>query len=167
MLFRGGNGGVPLHWAVSRQEGSNLGLALQHHAKSLWCSSLCGLLHFWHLDPWALQEKVKWPHFQQLWHWGTPGFMFVALMVAMYLLKLKEWLISNLALEPLWESQISNQIIAMSDLGEALMILGLATREIFENISVWLMKLLTSLLFSLLPLGCINGMPVIFRYNLD
>ena len=29
------------------------------------------------------------------------GFMFVALIVVMYLLKLKKWLISNLVLEPL------------------------------------------------------------------
>ena len=97
----------------------------------------------------------------------APGFMFVAFMVAMYLPKLKEWLISSLALDPLRESQISNQIIAMLDLGEALMILGLAAREIFSNISVQLMRLLTSSLFSLLLLGCINGIPVIFRYNLD
>jgi len=57
--------------------------------------------------------------------------------------------------------------MVMSDLGEALMILCLAAREIFSNILVQLIKSLTSLLFSLLLLGCINGMPVIFRYDLD
>ena len=67
------------NWCIWRNEGKaglvqfwvkgfNLGLALQHYANSLWCSSLCGLLHFWHREPWALYEKVEWPHFQQLWH---------------------------------------------------------------------------------------------------
>jgi len=69
---------------------------------------LRALITFWHLDPWALQKKVKWSHFQQLGYWGIPGFMFVTLMVAMNLPQLKEWLISSLALEPLWESQMSN-----------------------------------------------------------
>ena len=41
---------------------------------------------------------------------------------------------------------MSNQIMAISDLGEALMILGLAAREMFLNSSIWLMKSVTLLL---------------------
>jgi len=37
---------------VSNLEGLIFGLALQYHAIFLWCSSLWGPLHFWHLDPW-------------------------------------------------------------------------------------------------------------------
>ena len=108
--------GLPL--VVSSLGGFSLELALQYHARSLWCSSLWGPLHFWHLEPWAWHEKVEWPHFQQLWHWGTLGFMLVVLIMVIYLPKLKEWFISSFALEPFWESQMSNQMMAMSDLGE-------------------------------------------------
>jgi len=145
--------GSPL--VVSSLGGFSLKLALLHHARSLWCSSLWGPLHFWHLEPWAWHEKVEWPHFQQLWHWGTPGFMLVALIVAIYLPKLKEWFISSFALEPFWESQMSNQIMVMSDLGEALITLGFAMRFTGSNSSRYFMVVVMSSPVSLLPLGCI------------
>jgi len=111
--------GSPL--AVSNLGGFSLKLILQYHTRSLWYSSLWEPLHFWHLEPWAQHENMKWPHFQQLWYWGTLGFMLVALIVAIYLPKLKEWFISSFALDLFWESQMSNQMMAMLDLGEALM----------------------------------------------
>ena len=60
-------------------------------------------------------------------------------------------------------SQISNQIIAMSDFGETLMILGLAVREIFLNNSMWLMKLVTFSLEIFFLSDCKYGIPVILR----
>jgi len=108
---------------------------------SLWCSNLWDLLYFWHFEQWAWHKNVEWPYFQQLWYWKTPGFMLVALMVAMDLPKLKEWFISSFALDLFWESQISNQMIAISDLEETLMTLGLATRVTDSNSFIWLMTL--------------------------
>ena len=69
---------------VSSLGGFDLELALQHHAISLWCSILCGPLHFWHLAPCAQHVNVVCPHFQQFLHWGTLGFMFVPPTVTMY-----------------------------------------------------------------------------------
>ena len=149
--------------AVSRHGGLSLGFALQHPARFLWCSSLWGPLHFWHLELCALQEKVEWPHFQQLWHWGMPGFMLVALMVAICLPRLKKRLIRSLAFEPFWVSQMSNQIMAISNLGEALMILGLAAREMFSKSSMCFIKSVTLSLEILFSSERKYGMPVIFR----
>jgi len=145
--------GSPL--AVSSLGELSLKLALQHYTKSLWCSNLWGPLHFWHFEPWAWHKNVEWPHFQQLWHQGTLGFMLVALMVVTYLPKLKEWFISNFALDSFWESQISNQMIAMSDLGEALITLDFAVRFTGSNSSRYFMVVVMSSPVSLLPLGCI------------
>jgi len=75
-----------------------------------------------------------------------PGFMLVPLIVAMYLLKLNEWLMSSLALELFWESHISIQIMAMSNLGEALMTQGLDAKVMFSNILLFFKKLMMSLL---------------------
>jgi len=81
--------------------------------------------------------------------------MLVALIVAMYLPKLKEWFISNFAFELFWESQMSNQMMAMSDLEEALMTLGFTTRFIGLNSSRCFMVVVMSSLVSLLSLGYI------------
>ena len=155
--------GHSLPCLVSNLGGLVLGLALQHQAISLWRSGLCGPLHFWHPEPWALHEKVEWLHFQQLWHCRMLGFILVPLIVAMYWQKLKEWLISSLALEPFWESQTSSHTIAMSDLGNALMTLGFEASETVSNRVECLIELTISSWVSLLPLGWINGMPVILR----
>ena len=48
-------------------------------------------------------------------------------------------------------SHISNHIIAMSDLGEALMIRGLVAREMFSKRSMCFMKSVTFSLVILLP----------------
>ena len=67
---------------VSNLGGLVLALALQYQPNSLWCSDLWGPLHLTHLAPWIRHEKVEWPHFQQFLHWGTPGFIFAPLIVA-------------------------------------------------------------------------------------
>ena len=102
--------GHSLPCLVSRWGGFSLKLALQYQAKSLWFLILWGPLHFWHFEPWALHEKVVWPHFQQLWHCGTPGFILVPLKVAIYLLKLTEWLMSVLALELFCKERSPKQV---------------------------------------------------------
>ena len=58
---------------------------------------------------------------------------------------------------------MSNQMIAISDLGETLMILGLAAREMFLNSLIWLMKSVTLLLEILFPSDHRYGMSMIFR----
>ena len=50
---------------------------------------------------------------------------------------------------------MSNQMMAMSDLGEALITLGFTVRFIGSNSSRYFMVVVMSLLVSLLPLGCI------------
>jgi len=60
----------------------------------------------------------------------------------------------SLALALFWESQMSIQIIAISNLEDALMTLGLDTREIVSKMPALAMKLMMSLLVSLLSLGC-------------
>jgi len=91
----------------------------------------------------------------------------VPLMVAMYLPKLNEWLIISLVLEPFWESHILIQIMDMLDLEEALITRGLDTRVIPSNKSVFLMKLVISLLVRARLLSCMKGIPVILRYDFD
>jgi len=122
---------------VSRRGGFSLKLALQHQAKSLWFLILWGPPHFWHFVQWALHEKVVWPHFQQLWHCGIPGFILVPLNMAIYLPKLNEWLISVLALEPFCESQMSTHMMAMSDFGDAFITRGLAAKVVPSNNSLF------------------------------
>jgi len=70
------------------------------------------------------------PHFQQFLHYGIPGFIFAPYTIAMKLPTLKYQLIINLALEPFCISQISIQMMAMSDFGETLITLGLEARTI-------------------------------------
>jgi len=60
-------------------------------------------------------------------------------------------------------SQILNQIMAILDLGDALIILGLATKKMFLNNLVYFMKSEISSLDNLLPLDKIYRIPVIFR----
>jgi len=68
---------------VSNLGGLVLALALQYQPNSLWCLDLWELLHLTHLAPWIRHEKVEWPHFQQFLHWGTLGFIFAPLIIAM------------------------------------------------------------------------------------
>ena len=119
---------------VSSLGGLILALALQHQPNSLWCSDLWGPLHLIYFAPWMRHEKVEWPYFQQFLHWETPRFMLAFLIIVMLLPTLKHLLISSFVFWPLCTSQISNQTMAMSDLGEILMILGLDAREMLSKI---------------------------------
>jgi len=105
--------GHSLPFLVSRHRGLILSFALQHQLNLWWFSDLWGPLHFMHFEPWILQEKVEWPHFQQFLHWGIPGFALAILTVVIYLPTLKHLLIRSLALIPLWASQMSIHTIAI------------------------------------------------------
>ena len=134
-----------LPFLVSRWGGFNLSLALQHQLNSQWLSDLCSLLHLTYLDSWILHENVACSHFQQFLHCGTPGFILASLIIAIYLLTLKHWLINPLALLLLWTSQISIQIINMSNFSNTLMTQSLETKVILSKIWFCLIMPSTSL----------------------
>ena len=67
---------------ISRREGFVFLFTLQHHPNSRWFLDLWGPLHLTHLEPWILQEKVTWLHFQQFLYWSMPRFMSAPLTVA-------------------------------------------------------------------------------------
>ena len=94
--------------------------ALQHYAIFLWCSSLCGLLYFWHLDLCAWHVNIVWPYFQQFLYFRTLRFILISLIVAICHPKLKLWLISCLAFMLFCESQILTYTMAMFDFSKAL-----------------------------------------------
>ena len=74
------------------------------------------------------------PYFQQFLYWRTPEFMFAPQIVAINLPTLKHLLISILALLPLWTSQMSIHTMAMLDLGDTLIILGLDASKMLSKI---------------------------------
>jgi len=117
--------GHSLPFLVSRRGELILLLALQHQLNSQWFSDLWGLLHFTYFDPWILQEKVEWPHFQQFLYWGISRFTLAILTIAIDLPTLKHQFIRPLALALLWASHISIHTIAISDLEDTLIIQGL------------------------------------------
>jgi len=110
---------------ILRYRGFVFLFSIQHHPNSQWFSDLCGSLHLTYLEPWILHENVECPYFQQFLHCSTLGFILVPWIVAMYLPTLKHWLMRPLVLLPLWTSQMSIQMIDISDLGKTLMTLGL------------------------------------------
>ena len=87
-----------------------------------------------YLDSWILYKNIVCPHFQQFLHCGTPGFMLAPLIVVIYLPMLKHWLIKLLALLPLWMSQMSIQMIDMSDFGNTLITRGLEASVMLSKI---------------------------------
>jgi len=119
-----------------------LNFTLQHQANWWWCSDLWRSLHLMYLNLCALHENIAWPYFL---HCGTSGFMFASLIVTIYLSILKHLLIRSLALLPLWTSQMSNQMITISDLGETLMMQGFEAIVILLNMWLFLMMVLTTL----------------------
>ena len=129
---------------VSRCRGLILLFALQHQPNLWWFSNLWDPLHFTHFKPWILQEKVEWPHFQQFLHWGIPVFVLAILTVVIYLPTLKHLLIRPLALTPLWAFQMLIHTIAISDLGDTLITLGLKARVVLSKIWFCLMISSTS-----------------------
>ena len=121
---------------VSSLEGFDLVLALQYQANSQWCLVIWGPLDFMHLDLWIWQTPAEWPYFQQFLHWETPEFMLVPLTVVITLSILKHLLIIFLALLLFWVFHMSIQMIAMSDLGETLIMCGFDVRMI--SLKIWL-----------------------------
>ena len=87
-------------------------------------------------------------------------------MVAMKWPMLKQWLIIFFAEELLWESQMPTQTIAISDLGEALIIHGFEANNTSLKRWVFLRIPLMKLgVMMLLSIEC--GSPIIFKYDLD
>ena len=114
------------------------------------------------------QTPTMWPHFQQFLHCGTPKFMLAPHTMAIKLSMLKCLLMIFLILELFWVSYILIQIMAMSDLGKTLIILGLEVRTI--SLKMWLtLSIFSTLLDKILMFKCllINRIPIILRYNLD
>ena len=122
-----------------------------------------------HLAPWILHKKVTWPHFQQFLHWEMPRFIFAPWIVTIYLPTLKHLLISILALLPLCTSHISIQTIAMSDLRDTLITLGLDTKVMLLKIWFCFSIVSTSLdvRWSWAFPWKKKGMPMILKYDLD
>ena len=118
---------------------------LQHHPNCQWFSDLWGPLHLMHLELWEWHDIVACPYCQQFLYWGMPGFILAPWIVAIYLPMLKHLLIRHLALLPLWTSQISIQMIDISDLGETLITHGLDVRTMLLKIWFCLMIPSTSL----------------------
>ena len=117
-------------------------LALQHQLNLQWFSDLCSLLYLIYLDSWILHKNVACPYFQQFLHCGTLEFMLAPLIVAIYLPMLKHQLIKLLALLLLWTSQMSIQMIDMSDFGNTLMTHGLEASVML--LKIWFCLILSS-----------------------
>jgi len=114
-------------------------LALQHHPNWQWFLDLWDPLHLTHFNPWILQDMVACPYFQQFLHCGTPEFMLAPLIVVVYFPTLKHRLIRLLTLLLLWMSQISIQMINMSDFRETLITHGFEVRMTLSKIWFCLM----------------------------
>ena len=156
--------GQGLPFLVLSLGGFDLVLALQHQANSWWCSVIWEPLYFTHLDSWIWHTSAEWPHFQQFLHWGTPGFMLAPLTIAMTLLTLKCLLIIFLALSPFWVSHMLIQTIAMSNLGETLIMYGFDMRTI--SLKIWLFLRMCSIFLEeiqVLDLSTKYEMPMILR----
>ena len=130
---------------VFRHRGLIFVLALQHQPNLQWFSDLWGLLYLMHLESWILHKNIEWPYFQQFLRCSTPGFMLASLMVTIYFLTLKYWLIRLLVLLPLWISQILIQMIDMLDLGDILITCSLEAKVMLSKIWFCLMMVSTSL----------------------
>ena len=136
--------GHGLPFLISSLRGFNLLLALQHQAKWWWWMVRWGPLHLTHLAPWMWQTPAMWPHFQQFLHCRTSRFIFALCTVAIKLLTLKHLLMIFFVLEPFCMSQMSIQIMAISDFGETFIILGLEVRTMLLDMWLTLRILLTS-----------------------
>ena len=129
---------------VLRWEGLVFSFALQYYSYWWWFSVLWELLHLTHLEPWIQHDMVACPHRQQFLHWRTPGFILAPQIVVINLLTLKYLLIRLLVLLLLWTSQMTIQIIDISDLGETLMTHGFDARTILSKI--WFCLIIPSIL---------------------
>ena len=77
---------------------------------------MCGLLHLMYLDSWTLHECIACPHFQHFLHYRIPRFIFALQTIVIKLSTIKHLLIKPFTLVPLYVSQMSSHMIAMSDL---------------------------------------------------
>jgi len=75
-------------------------------------------------------------------------------------------LIIFLALELLWESQISNKTTTISDLGDTLIIHSFDTNVISLNKYIFL-SIPSTISGVMTPFSIVYGSPSIFKYNLD
>ena len=128
--------GQGLSFLVSNLRGLILLLALQHYTNWQWWMVWCEPLHLTYLDPWIWHIPAECSHFQQFLHYGTPGFIFAPYTVAMKLPMLNCLLMIDFAVELFCMSQISIQMIVISDFGDTLIILGLEVRMI--SLKIWL-----------------------------
>ena len=153
---------------VSNLGGLVFSLALQHHAKWWWCSVRWGSLHLTHLDPYIRQTPAVWPHFQQFLYCGTPGFIFAPQTVVMKLPMLNLQLITFLALVSFCVPQMSIHMMAMSYLGDTLMMCDLEARTMLLN--KWLFFRTFSILSNeiwLFVFLLMYGISMILRYDFD
>ena len=150
---------------VLRWGGLIFSFALQHHPNWWWFSVLWGPLYLMHLDHWIWQDKVACLHHQQFLYRGTPRFILASRIVMINLPTLKYLFIRYLALLPLWASQMSIQMIDISDLGEILMMCSFDIRTTLSKI--WFCFIMFSMLFgvrcSFELLWGKWGRPIIFK----
>ena len=131
-----------MSFLVSRQGKLILSFILQYQPNWQWCSDLCRLLYLMHFASWILHEKIAWSYFQQFLHWDMPRFIFIPLIVAIYFPTLKYWLIRLLALLLLWTSQISTQMINISNLDETLITYSFEVSTIL--LKIWFCFIISS-----------------------
>ena len=128
----------------------------------------CMVYYIWHT--WTLELYIRKLHvyFQQFLHWRTPGFIFVSWIVAMWFPTLKHLLISPFTLLLLETSQISNQMIVISDLGDTLIIWDFEVTTMLLKIWLFLMIILTKFAkIGVLVFFRRYRIPIIFKYNFD
>ncbi len=106
--------------------------------------------------------------FQQFLYWSTSGFILVSYTVVIYLFTLKYLLIRDLALALLCAFQMLIQITAISNLLEALMILGFKARVSSLNIYIDCRTFLTmSNIIEIFVSFMRYEIPKILRYDFD
>ena len=121
-----------------------------------------------YLAPWMQQTPAVCSYFQQFLHCKTSRFMFAPHTIRIKLLMLKCLLMIFFTLELFCVFHMSIQMMAISDLSETLIILGLEVRIILLNIWLALRMLSTSLdKIHIFEHSLIYGIPTILRYNLD
>ena len=121
-----------------------------------------------YLTLYAQYENVVYPHFQQFLYWSTSGFILVSYTVVIYLFTLKYLLIRDLALALLCAFQMLIQITAISNLLEALMILGFKARVSLLNIYIDCRTFLTmSNIIEIFVFFMRYEIPKILRYDFD
>lgn len=121
-----------------------------------------------YLTLYAQYENVVYPYFQQFLYWSTSRFILVFYTVVIYFFTLKYLLIRDLALALLCAFQMLIQITAISNLLEALMILGFKARVSSLNIYIDCRTFLTmSNIIEIFVSFMRYEIPKILRYDFD